>query len=466
VFFFKFTFIDKCGFIHLPTRLCLGYEVIGGGYVKAKDLRTHTILTAVPYSKTVSNRQVCYRFDNVPPVHCSVTGACSTEPMYISSRISRDPIHTVTFTGWSDPVPTGGTLLTASMIESYEIRVNVVLPSKGLHQVDYTSNVLSMQVNHTITEMTLNLTSDGPRLYCLTLEVKDVADNVRQCRRFILVDKTSFIETLPDQPFYFNSASPDSDYKWQTHHNAICLSWRDHFVNKFYFDNELFNGIQADQHGLITGTCEQISGELPVSGTPNVHGIVKYMVSWRLNTEPLSPEIDVPDFLNQTFCRRLQVKDGETYTFNVRPVDIVRNTYNESRTLFIDQSVPRIKDIWLEKDGYEKLFVHDSTDLSKIQMTFDAFDPHSGLIKIHWRFGIAETATELISEHLSVRKPQNVRSVFRWSPIYLFYSFMVCYTQNEVFDDDYLFSKHVLSRQTTVIAPRLVIVNSTTTPFH
>jgi len=365
-------------------------------------------MQATPYRKTTANRLVCYRFDNVSAEHCSVIGTCHTEPLQIDSRISRDAIHTVTFAGWIDPMPVGGSAVTASKIESYEITVNEVMPSVGVHKVDYTKNVLTMKVNQSTTAMTLNLTSDRPHLYCITLEVKDVADNVRQCRRFILVDETTFIETHPDQPFQFTSASPETKYIWQTHHNDICLIWKEYFFNKFYFDNELFNGVEADPQGLITGTYEQITGELPVSGTPNVHGIVKYMVSWKLNDGLFSPENEVPNLFNQTFCKLLPVKDGDTYVFNVRPVDIVGNTYNESRTLFIDQSVPQITEIWLEKDGYEQLYVHDSTDLSKLQMTFDAFDPHSGILKIHWRFGIADTSTELISEHLAVRKPQNV----------------------------------------------------------
>jgi len=389
-------------------RLCVDYEAKGGGYLKAKQISTQTIKQATPYKKTTASRLVCYRFDNVPPDHCSVKGTCHTEPLQLDSRISRDAIHTVTFAGWLDPVPVGGSAMTASKIESYEITVNEVMPSADKHKVDDTKNVLTMKVNQSTTAMTLNLTSDIPHLYCITLEVKDIADNVRQCRRFILVDETTFIETHPNQPFQFTSASPETGYTWQTHHNDICLIWKDYFLNKFYFDNKLFNGVEADPHGLITGTYEQISGELPVSGIPNVHGIIKYMVSWKLNDGPFLPENEVPDFLNQTFCKHLPVKDGETYVFNVRPVDIVGNTYNESRTLFIDQSSPQITEIWLQKDGYEQLFVHDSTDLSKMQMTFDAFDPHSGILKIHWRFGVADTSTELISEHLAVRKPHNV----------------------------------------------------------
>jgi len=350
-------------------------------------LRTNTNLPVKPYRKMTSNRQVCYRFDDTPPEHCSIIGSCASEPLHLNQRISREPIHTVTFTGWSDPVPMGGTSVTASTIESYEIRVNEVLPSKGIHKVDYTTNFLSKKVNHTLTEMTLNLTSDKPRLYCLTLEVEDVADNVRQCRRFILVDKTTFIETHPDQPFQFTSASPDTGYIWQTHHNDICLSWKEHFINKFYLDNELLNGIEASPHGLITGTYDQISGVLPVSGNLNVHGIVKYMISWKLNDGHFTSEIVVPDFLNQTFCKQLPVVDGEEYTFNVRSVDIVNNTFQESRTVFIDSSPPFLNELCVRNTKQDVQCKSLISDMDPLLLGVRSLDYHSGIAKLHWFFG-------------------------------------------------------------------------------
>ena len=119
-------------------RLCLDYEAKGGGYLIAEDRRTDAILPAVPYTKNVSNRRICYRYDDAAPEHCSASGTCLSEPLHLDHRISRDPMHIVRFTGWNDPVPNGGTLVTSSKIESYEIRVKEVLPSKGIHKVDYT----------------------------------------------------------------------------------------------------------------------------------------------------------------------------------------------------------------------------------------------------------------------------------------------------------------------------------------
>ena len=371
------------------TRLCLNYEAKGGGYLKAKDTRgdIHTVLPAVPYTKTASSRQVCYRYDDAPPEHCSVSGTCSSEPLHLDHRISRVPIHIVRFTGWTDPVPTGGTPVTSSKIESYEIRVNEVLPSKGIQKVDYISNFMAVMVDDTVTEMTLNLTSDKPRLYCLTLEVKDVSENVRQSRRFILIDEITFIETHTHRPFQFTSASQETGYTWQTHHNDICLSWKEYFVNKFYLENELFNGVEADPQGLITEKYEQINGELPVSGTPNVHGIVKYMVSWAVNNGTFTSEIAVPDFLNQTFCKHLLLTDGEQYTFNVRAVDIVGNTLNDSRTVFIDGSPPLLSELCVRNAKQGVQCKSSISDMDSLLLEFRSFDYHSGIIHLHWFFG-------------------------------------------------------------------------------
>ncbi|XP_052789246.1 uncharacterized protein LOC128223857 [Mya arenaria] len=384
--------------------LCLKYEVKGGGYLKAKDTRTHTDDSAKPYQKTVKQQTVCYRFDNQPPEHCSKLSRCGSEPLHLDKQITRSYLHNVEFHGWIDPVPPRGASHTASSIESYEIRVNEVMPSKGTLKVNYLSNVVCSKVNHPITNMNdLNLISDAPRLYCFTLEVKDVADNVRQCRRFVLYDNTSAIRIWTDKPFRCTSASPATDYTWQTHHNNVCISWKDYFYNDFYIHNELLNPIEPAPHGLITGSYEQLNGDISVFGTSNVYGIIAYHVSWSLNHGLFSAEKPVPSFTNQSFCKDLNVKDGDTYTLKVKAIDIAGNTLSDNRTVYIDRSTPHLNNIWLEQDGYEMLYVHNSTDLSKMKMTFDALDPHSGLSKIHWTFGISDTMTELLSEHLAIR---------------------------------------------------------------
>ncbi|XP_060552014.1 uncharacterized protein LOC132713433 isoform X3 [Ruditapes philippinarum] len=378
-------------------RLCIQFEAKGGGYVKRKDFRGFiTIKNALPYTKTSTTETICYRYDDSSPEHCLEKRNCiggETEPLQISNRITRSPIIPVTFSGWMDPIPRGGNSLHASQIESYEITVNEV--SNGL--VD-TKKVYSTKVNvsgSVLTKATLNLTSDTPRLYSITLEVKDVADNVRQARRFVLYDNTTSITSRADKPFTIVSASIATNYTWQTHHNDICLNWKDYFFNKYYMVNQLLGKINPDSHGLIKGIYEQNNGVLPVSGTPNVHGITGFKFSWGRDGVITSSDTIVPKFLQQSYCHSFNLRDGQIYNVRIEAIDIVNNTHAENRTVYIDRSVPHINNIWLMKNGVKRLFVHDGTDLSKMNLTFEALDPHSGLLNIEWTFETMDPKQQL-----------------------------------------------------------------------
>ncbi|XP_053392349.1 uncharacterized protein LOC128555022 [Mercenaria mercenaria] len=382
--------------------LCLEFDALAGGYLKSSNLITQSVSEAVPYQKVLGTKEICYRYDNTAPKHCKEYTNCTQDPLQFQSRITRSAVTSIDFDGWMDPLPSGGSSIHASSIESYQVTVNEVLPSPGKLKVNYLSNVYTNKVGFDNTNMILNLTSDKPRLYCITLEVKDKADNVRQARKFLLYDNTSFIEPQEDKPFEIISASKQTSFKWQTHHHEICLSWKDHFMNRFYFENALLNPIEPAPHGLITGIYEQNSGVLPVSGTSNVNGIVKFMISWSINEGHSTSEIAVPEFQNQSFCKDFNVKDGQTYSIIVRSIDIAGNTYKENRTVYIDRSIPHINNIWLNKDGYNTLFVHHKTDLSSMQLYFEALDQHSGIKMVEWAFGITDSGTELTTGSLGV----------------------------------------------------------------
>jgi hypothetical protein len=100
------------------------------------------------------------------------------------------------------------------------------------------------------------------------------------------------------------------------------------------------------------------------------------------------------------------MRDGEKYTFKLIAEDIVNNSFIENRTFNVDRSAPVIEDIWLTKDGEEQIFVHDSTDLSKMKLSFKAFDPHSGLRSIKWSFGTDEN--QLASANIRVKTLERV----------------------------------------------------------
>ena len=360
----------------------------GGGYVTPKS---YLSTTQTYYRNKLSERQVCYRFDNAAPKHCRETRTCIEEPLELETRISKSPNITVQFQSWFDPIPIGGSEEHASAIEFYEITVHEVSGTNESLKVGL-SNLFTekIQASLNLKSITLRLPSGSPKLFCVGLEVKDFADNVGHARRFFLYDNTTFLETRSDTPFYVSSASKDTNYKWQTHHNQVCLDWRGHFYNRFYLDNHLLSKIEPDPHGFIRGVYEQNTGVLPVSGTPNVYGIIKFEFSFSKNNSSLSAVILVPDFQKQAYCHTFNLKDGDTYNLKINAIDVVDNEYSEERIVYIDRSVPHIENIWLVKDGYKQLYVHDQTDLSKMNLQFDAYDPHSGIKTIEWFFGVTD----------------------------------------------------------------------------
>ena len=331
--------------------------------------------------------------------------------MQLQTRISTTPNIRVTWNDWTDPIPPGGQAEHASSIESYQITVNEVSGQKAPIKVDTTTNIFTKKVNTSVNQVILNITADKPRLYCVTLEVKDVADNVRQARRFFLYDNSSFITSRSDMPFYVSSASAGTNYTWQTHHRDTCMNWKNHFFNQFYLDNPLLSRIEPDPFGFVTGVYEQMTGPLPVSGTPNVFGITQFKFSYALENATFSTEETVPNFEKQQLCKSLPLKDGDTYRLKIEAIDIANHTLAEERIVHIDRSVPHIENIELVKDGYKKLFVHDQKDLSKMRLQFEAFDPHSGIETVEWFFGVADYSDSLDSGAIGVKNIDSVSIV-------------------------------------------------------
>ena len=68
---------------------------------------------------------------------------------------------------------------------------------------------------------------------------------------------------------------------WQTRVSEdICVNWTGRFLNKAMKQNNFLSTIKPN-HSIITGHYEQTTGLLPVSGTDNVGGVVKFEVSDR-----------------------------------------------------------------------------------------------------------------------------------------------------------------------------------------
>lgn len=252
-------------------------------------------------------------------------------------------------------------------------------------QVDGTTGMDMVQG----TSITIQLPKHEPALYGLQLEIKDVANNVRQARRFVLYDKSSKISVNSTSWLYVSSAEVNTNYTWQISRSDACITWTDRYYNDKYVHFNPLRPIEADSHGLITTAYDQTTGPIPVSGTTNVHGITnfEYSLTKELNGQNITVSMDsIPDVTSQSVCISSDFQDGDTYIFTIQAYDIVRNEFLEYILFSIDSSPPVISNAGLVRDGHEELFVHNSTELFKMTLEFDAYDTHSGLIQVLWKF--------------------------------------------------------------------------------
>lgn len=375
-----------------------------GGYLESKNILTHTTRN-ISYDKTEISRTLYYIYDVDPPRHCSRYRKCNTEPLKLSTRLTRSKKLTVTFDDWVDPNPSSDHTDLASGIKSYEINIYEVTDSTTADQMRNTTSlkVYKLPDNVTTTEIDLPETNMS-MLYAVLLEVTDHANNVRQARRFVLYDNSSVIVKNSDIPFRVESASNKTDFKWQVTHGELCFSWKNRFFNNHYITNNPFRPIKPEGHNAIHGKYEQISGLIPVSGTQNVNGLNEFYYSLEKNDKEIVLNGKVFNFTSETICLVTNMIDGDVFKFNIQARDIMNHTLNDSVTVNIDGSVPQITDMWLVRDGNKQLYVHHDTDLSLMSFQFKAFDKHSAIKEMKWAFGVYENKTVLIKKGVGVTR--------------------------------------------------------------
>ena len=191
-------------------------------------------------------------------------------------------------------------------------------------------------------------------LYLWALDNTQEGPNFMTARRFVLTDNSSSVVINQEKPIIPVTASPVTGYEWQVQLVTIELDWQNHFHNSWHVHTNLLLPIRSD--GNNTGVFEQLTGELPVSGTANVDGIVDFEYAYF----KLSPDGNetgqykaVPNPLEQKLTlSEVTVEDGDVVYISLRAKDIMNNTEQDTIRLNIDSSPPLIQDMYLTKDGY------------------------------------------------------------------------------------------------------------------
>ncbi|XP_067670383.1 uncharacterized protein [Haliotis asinina] len=389
--------------IHDGERLCVRFWAAGGGYFRYQNFDRHHLGTQI-YSSRASFKDICFRYDSGKPVHCSQTrtGHCSSKPLQLSTRISRTGVINVKTSGWTDPVPSGGKPDSASGLQYMKLRILKTV-NKG-NVIDVLQTPLK-GLDLTFKTFTLDKSFHLPNtygLYAVILEVHDKAGNIQYVRRLVLVDSSSKLMKAPSKPLRVVSATTTSGYKWQTNLGHICIDWKGRYYNDKMRTNKLLDKV-SPQTGLASD-YDQTSGTLPVSGTPNVDGIIEFMYSYTIDQHAKTNWAMVPHFIDQSFCISPHLQDGQTYDIAIRPKDIVNHSLQETVRVHIDSTGPDVLNMWLLKNGNKQVYAHDNPDLSTMELQFDVMDPHSGIITVEWYLGTKDSSQDLGHGVLPVEK--------------------------------------------------------------
>ena len=338
--------------------------------------------------------------------------ACSASMLHLDHRITSNPDIHVTFSNWIDPIPAGGSSSHASGISKFIVellRVNEL--DKTTLEMKYPSlKTKEMGPYESSTDIAL---PNEPALYTVVLEVHDGAGNVGRARRFVLYDNSSTVALFGDKNLWSSSASSQTNYTWQTHHGPTCFNWTGRYYNTYHLNFNLLRALKKAD--TITADYDQTTGPMSVSGTPNIDGIVRFDYAWKLNNQSYKQYKTVGNLFSQSVCEDLKPSDGTSYTFQIKPVDINSRYLTEEYVLHVDRSPPDIDNIWLLKDGFRQLFIHNSSDLSKMKLQFEALDMHSGLSgSIQWALGTDDGGSDIGNGFIAVHKVDvsNVCSLF------------------------------------------------------
>ena len=91
------------------------------------DENGHSLHTRKTFNTASTKKQVCFLYDSTAPTHCSDHGGCGSEPLQLSTRLTRHPQIQVHVEGWRDPAPQGGNQSSVAGLRYYRLEVHNVL---------------------------------------------------------------------------------------------------------------------------------------------------------------------------------------------------------------------------------------------------------------------------------------------------------------------------------------------------
>ena len=335
--------------------------------------------------------------DTHPPTHCSVvlSETCLLNQEILLEDLTHNSLSII-WGGWSDD-PSG--------IRTYELELYKLVYNSGTglleKEVAFDDSRLISNAGETSYSLDPEFTLDSEGPYSIILQITDNANNVQYARRIIVYDATSTLEEDNTIPLRVISGYADGNSYW---HNStttpITVSGERHFYNT--------NLKTTNWLAPVANNSPPVPFEFDDDdrfGVPNALGITQLSYTYVIDQEGGNSAISMTQpssFPHRTSDLALTsvdvypiVKDGDSVSIWFEARDFKANPPAYEKVLVhIDSSPPVVENLGLVKEGVSGLiWLHGTNSLLDLNITFDAFDQHSGLYQLHW---ILETDTRVV----------------------------------------------------------------------
>ncbi|XP_060563555.1 uncharacterized protein LOC132722945 [Ruditapes philippinarum] len=241
-----------------------------------------------------------------------------------------------------------------------------------------------------------------PGMYSILLEVRDIANNSRIARRFVLYDKVSDVELNQESPngLHVSSAQNHTGFKWQSagsegQSTNIVVNWARYFMNKAHEDGHYNNEIQTfkpqfedlEDDGIlytrkfVNASLDDMEGARTRDPIANIHGIVKFEYQY---TRDIGSQIPGAVWtkvepITETTTIKEQMSSGDQLKIWVRAQDVLGNTKMDSTVVTTDFTEP----ITSSADDNTTTYIVENTNVKPFNYSssvyLEAYDTESGV---------------------------------------------------------------------------------------
>ncbi|XP_053374459.1 uncharacterized protein LOC128547004 [Mercenaria mercenaria] len=241
-----------------------------------------------------------------------------------------------------------------------------------------------------------------PGMYSCLMEVRDISNNSRITRRFVLYDNVSDVELNKDSPYglHISSAQNHTEFKWQStgkegENTPIIVDWTGYFMNKAHEDGFYNNGIQRfkpqfenlENDGIlfsrkfVDSKLDDDESERTRDPIPNIHGIVQFEYQYTRDVVSKQPGENwtVVFPLSESTTIIEQMSSGDQIKVWIRARDILNNTKIDSTMVTTDFSPPSVSSIDDNTTTYMVLNTKDGPFNYSSRLHLTASDTESGV---------------------------------------------------------------------------------------